>query len=155
MTGLHVRDLMSSPVTVIAPKTPLPEIERRMGELGVRHMLVTERQRIVGIVSWGDVRQARSSHIPRLSADEVGVLDQLPAMTLMTRDVITVAASAPLATAAKMMVEHKIGSLPVMHQGCPVGMLTTTDILRAVADSLSTAASACECDVCANTVLCT
>jgi len=145
MAALHVRDVMSSPVTVIAPQTPLPEIERRMSELLVRHVLVTERQHIVGIVTWGDVRQARSSNVPRLNTDAPELLNDLPATSLMTRDVVTVAASAPITTAAKLMVDHKIGSLPVMYQGRPVGMLTATDIIRLVAHSLAMAASR-ECD---------
>jgi CBS domain-containing protein len=112
-----------------------------MSDLRVRHVLVTEREHIVGIVTWGDVRQARSSNVPRLKTDELAVINQLPATMLMTRDVVTVAASAPLTTAARLMVDHKIGSLPVMYQGRPVGMLTATDIVRAIACSLATAGS--------------
>jgi CBS domain-containing protein len=155
MAALHVRDLMSSPVTVIAPQTLLPEIERRMCELRVRHVLVTEREHIVGIVTWGDVRQARASSVPRLNTNEPDVLNELPATTLMTRDVVTVSASARLSTAAKLMVDHKIGGLPVMYQGRPVGMVTATDIVRAVVCSLATAAGAKEHDVITDTPLCT
>ena len=48
----------------------------------------------------------------------------------MKRNVITVPSDCPLEEAASLMVQHKIGSLPVMEAGKLVGIITETDIFK-------------------------
>ena len=49
----------------------------------------------------------------------------------MTRSVITVGPDRDAADAARLMMEHKIGALPVMDGGILIGIVTETDMLRA------------------------
>ena len=49
----------------------------------------------------------------------------------MTQAVITVGPDRPAREAARLMVEHQIGALPVADGGCLVGIVTETDLLRA------------------------
>jgi len=65
---------------------------------------------------------------------------------LMSRDVVTVPASAMLDRAAQMMVERKVGSAVILDAGRLVGIVTERDVLRAVARALvpwSTPVSEC------------
>jgi acetoin utilization protein AcuB len=49
---------------------------------------------------------------------------------VMTREVVTVTPDCPLEDAASLMVQHKIGSLPVVEDGKVVGIITETDIFK-------------------------
>jgi CBS domain-containing protein len=130
-----VRDLMHSPVWTITPRTCHPEIERLMQEHAIRHLPVLDRGRLVGMVSRGDLRQARPSDATTLSRHEQqSALDQLTAADVMTRSVVTVAARSPLSLAAELMLAHKISSLAVLDGGRLVGMITASDLFAAVID---------------------
>jgi acetoin utilization protein AcuB len=59
------------------------------------------------------------------------LISKLTVGEIMTRDPITVADTMPLQAAAKLMLEHKVGGLPVVHEGKLVGIVTVTDVLRA------------------------
>jgi CBS domain-containing protein len=53
----------------------------------------------------------------------------------MTKPVLTIGARRPIVGAAQMMFDHPIGALPVLGKGKQVGILTETDVLRAVVPS--------------------
>ncbi|MBI5627435.1 MAG: CBS domain-containing protein, partial [Candidatus Rokubacteria bacterium] len=54
---------------------------------------------------------------------------------VMTRSVITIGADRRTQEAVRLMLEHKIGALPVMDGDRVIGILTETDILRAFVKS--------------------
>jgi acetoin utilization protein AcuB len=54
---------------------------------------------------------------------------------LMNHPVITVTEDTPVPEAARVMLEKKIGGLPVLRQGQLTGMITVTDVLRAFLES--------------------
>jgi len=55
---------------------------------------------------------------------------------VMTRDVVTVNYDDPIEEAARLMVDHRIGGLPVMREGELVGIITETDIFKAFMEML-------------------
>ncbi len=59
------------------------------------------------------------------------LLTKLTVEQVMTTAVITVAPSRPAQDAAQLMLDHKIGALPVVDGGRLVGIVTETDLLRA------------------------
>jgi len=130
---LVVRDLMCSPVWTITPQTRLPEIERIMAQNRIRHLPVLEHGRLAGMVSLGDLRQARPSGVTTIGrADLQSTPEQLTAGTLMTRTVFTIAARSPLLLATKLMLSHKIRSLVVLDAGRLVGIITASDLFAAI-----------------------
>ena len=60
--------------------------------------------------------------------------DDLLVKDVMSRDVLTTHPEAPLAHAARLMFERRVGSLPVILDGRMVGMLTERDVTRALAN---------------------
>jgi acetoin utilization protein AcuB len=85
----------------------------------------------VGIVAERDLLLAATHHMQ--SAVDVG--------DVMHRDVVTTTGDAPVGEAAALMVDHRIGGLPVLDEGRRVvGVITETDIFRAfVASQRATA----------------
>jgi acetoin utilization protein AcuB len=108
----------------------LPEAARLVSQRGIRHLLVVEGGQLVGIVSDRDLKRAMASSATTLEAHELAyLLNRLPVREIMTRSVITIGALFPVEDAARLMVQEKIGALPVTEDGRPVGIVTETDVL--------------------------
>lgn len=140
---MQVKDWMSpSPVTV-PPETSVSEARELMQRRRIRHLLVTEDEELVGIITDRDIRLTLPSPATSLSVWELNyLLAKLTVGEVMTRRVITVGPDRPIEDAARLMLEHRIGALPVLEEGRLVGILTETDLLRAfVAAQTAEAAS--------------
>jgi len=115
----HVARWMTvSPVTA-APGDSLASVEAKMREGGFRAVPVLDNGKLVGIVTDRDIR----SHM--------GFLDKTEARIAMSEALVTVSPTSPVQEAARILVERKIGALPVVEEGQLVGVLTTTDVLEA------------------------
>lgn len=133
MSVLRVRDLMRSPPCSITPMTTLPDIERRLQAYGVRRLPVMDRRWVVGIVTLGDVRHAQPSDVPLLHTyEQPARLAGVHALDLMSQPVISIPATAPVTDAVRLMLKHKISGVPVLRGGQLVGMITASDIFRAI-----------------------
>lgn len=134
MSTLLVRDWMTpNPITIV-PKTTLPEAHQLMKRSNIRRLPVVDRGRLVGIVTLGDVREAEPSDATSLSIYELSyLLSKLTVDKIMTRDPLTISPQASIREAAQVMLEHKIGGLPVMEGEQLVGVITESDIFRVLA----------------------
>ena len=134
MTQNTVHDWMTpNPITVDL-KTTLPEAHKIMKDRRIRRLPVLDRGRLVGIVTLGDVREAEPSDATTLSIFELHyLLAKLTIGEIMTREPITISANATIREAAKMMLQHKIGGLPVTENGNLIGIITESDIFRVLA----------------------
>ena len=131
MTTAPVRSWMTEKVITITPQTTLPEAQRIMLEYKIRRLPVVKSGKLVGIVTLGDIREAKPSDATTLSISELNYLmDRLTAKDFMTPNLITITPDATIAEAARLMVEHKIGGLPVVENGKLVGIITETDLCR-------------------------
>ena len=131
-----VKDWMTHDLVTISKDTSLTVASHLMKAKDIRHVLVIERRKLVGVVTWGDIREASASDATSLSVFELAyLLDNLAVSKIMTRHPITVAPTATIADAAQIMLENKIGCLPVIEQGRPVGILTESDIFRMLVTS--------------------
>jgi acetoin utilization protein AcuB len=129
---MHVRALMTSEPLTVGPDTPVIEARRMMSERRIRHLLVTDGGRLAGIVTDRDIRLNLPSPATSLSVWEMNyLLARLTVASVMTGSVITVGPERDAAEAARIMLDHKIGALPVVDAGKVVGIITEADILRA------------------------
>jgi len=100
----------------------------------IRHLPVTDGGRLMGIVTDRDIRLNMPSPATSLSVWEINFLiAKLTVGSVMRRAVITIDAQRDAAEAARIMLDHKIGALPVVDGGVVVGIVTETDMLRAFA----------------------
>jgi acetoin utilization protein AcuB len=124
---------MSSPIISITPHTRLPQIKHLLRAHNIRRLPVVDRNRLVGIVTLGDVRNAFPSDTTTLrSYDRSDLLDKVTAQEVMRTEVITIAPDALLIEAVKLMLQHKVSGLPVVDSRQVVGIITESDIFRAV-----------------------
>jgi acetoin utilization protein AcuB len=123
------------PLLVSAPADlTIAAAAQTMASHGIRHLPVCDGQhRLVGMVSDRDVRLAgfRDPGHP----DAAVIYPDAPISQIMSRDVQVAAPSTTAAAAARRMLEHRIGSLVVVSEGRPVGILSTRDLLKLLVDT--------------------
>ena len=131
-----VRDWMSSPLHVVESHTPVADAYNTMMQKGIRRLPVVEGGRLVGIVTLGDLREARPSPATSLSIYELNyLLAKLTVGQVMTYNPYTVTPTTPIQQAARIMLERKVSGLPVVdEEDRPVGIITETDIFRMLID---------------------
>jgi acetoin utilization protein AcuB len=133
---MRVRDLMTVKPITVDPETPMLEARQQMLAERIRHLVVVEDGRVVGIVTDRDIRLNLPSPATSLSVWEMNyLLSKLTVGGVMSRSVLVVDPDRPLPEAAGLMVEHKIGALPVVEAGRLVGIVTESDFVRAFAKS--------------------
>jgi acetoin utilization protein AcuB len=115
----------------MAPDTPVAEAQRLMQDHNIRHVpVVTENQNLVGLLTRETLLQAIPWSAASLSALETQfILSKITAGRVMIRDVITVTEDMAVEEAARIMIDHKIGCLPVLRAGALVGVITDIDLL--------------------------
>jgi acetoin utilization protein AcuB len=103
-----------------------------MHEKKVHRLPVLDRRgKLVGIVSEGDLLYASPSPATTLNIWEMhALLAKLKVEKVMTRDVITITEDTPIEEAARIMVQQKIGGLPVLREKALVGIITETDLFK-------------------------
>ncbi len=134
---MRVRELMTGAPITVGPDTPVFDARQTMIKERIRHLLVTEGRRLIGIITDRDIRLTLPSQATTLSMWEANyLLAKLTVSKVMTRSVIIIGPDQDAADAARLMLEHKIGALPVLDGDHLIGILTETDVLRAFARSL-------------------
>jgi acetoin utilization protein AcuB len=129
---MRVRDLMTISCVTGPPTMPVLEARQLMLEKRIRHLLVTEGPKLVGIVTDRDIRLNLPSPATSLSVWEINyLLARMTVAAVMTKDLVTIESGRDATEAAQLMLDHKIGALPVMDHALLVGIITETDVLRA------------------------
>lgn len=132
-----VREWMTPVPITVAPATPVSEAREQMQRKRIRHLLVMAGERLAGIITDRDIRLNLPSPATSLSIWEINyLLTKLTVEQVMTRSVITIAPDRPVVGAVRVMLERKIGALPVIEGRRLVGIITETDLLRAFAEVL-------------------
>lgn len=127
-----VRDRMSRHPITVRPDVSIHEALQIMRREKIRRLpVLDENGKLVGIVAEKDLLYASPSSAKALNVYELQyLLAKLTVGDVMTRNVITVTEFTPLEEAARIMVDNKIGALPVMRGDQLVGIITETDIFK-------------------------
>lgn len=119
---MKVGDRMTKTPITISPAETLAVAQERMHAGGFRQIPVVDDGRLVGIITDRDIRRhGRHMIVAKVQA-------------AMTENLITATPATPLEEAARLLLRHKIGALPVVERENLVGILSTSDILQAFID---------------------
>lgn len=135
MKSEYVKDWMSKNPIVIKTGSTLPDAYELMKEYNIRRLPVVDKEdRLMGIIARSDVREAQPSDATTLSIYELNyLLAKLTVDKIMTKKVLTVKPESSVAEAARMMLDYKVGGLPVVDgENHIVGIITESDIFRLV-----------------------
>ncbi len=135
---MKIEDLMiREPITIDATTT-VDEALVFMKTNSIRHLPVVDGdQKLLGFVTLADLKQGL---IPSMVGD-------LTLTDLMIKKPITVAPDRDIEIAAQLIYKHKIGGLPVVEDGCLVGIITVTDLLGAFINMMGLLSASSRVDV--------
>jgi acetoin utilization protein AcuB len=125
---MRVADRMTANPVTVTPSDTLGKAKALMDAGGFRRLPVIEGGKLVGIITERDLR----SHS--------GYLDATRVSGAMTPSPMTVPSHSSVEDAARLMLEHKVGGMPVVDNGQLVGVVTTSDLLRALLDVVQASA---------------
>jgi CBS domain-containing protein len=141
-----VNEIMTRAPITIDPEAPVATAVAMMQEREVRHLPVVDGAgRAVGMISDRDLRTALlapafAEHLSAAARRRLrgvdSALERLRVKDVMTWDVVTIRADAPIAQAAALMVEGRFSSLPVVDHGRLVGIVAERDVLKVLAATL-------------------
>jgi acetoin utilization protein AcuB len=122
-----VRDVMTADPITVEPDGKVGAAYRTMKDGGFRHLPVVSGGKLVGIISTNDIGRL-GGELPQIA--------ERPVSDLMTADPITIGEDEPVEAAAATMALRKVNCLPVAVDGRLVGIVTTYDLLDALARRL-------------------
>ncbi|MCU0494038.1 MAG: CBS domain-containing protein [Chloroflexaceae bacterium] len=135
----EIRYWMRSPAVTLNLALPLSEALALMHEHDIRRLpVVLDTGQICGIITDGDIRGADVLRAAGLELRDVAdALTRVKVYDVMTRDPITVTADTGLREAALLMLDNKIGGLPVVDaENLVVGIITESDMFAALVQQL-------------------
>ena len=130
---LNARDLMTENPVAISPSEKVKQAIQILQAMDIRHLpVVNEDGELVGMLSDRDLRAVS---IPALMADEhIGQIltaREAPVSDLMSSDVLSVEAETQVSEIVELMLENKIGAVPVTRpDGTLIGIVSYMDVLR-------------------------
>jgi acetoin utilization protein AcuB len=126
---MRVAERMTANPVVISPTDTLATARRLMDRGKFRALPVLEHGKLVGIVTDRDLRKHEG-----LAGKAAEYLEWTKVTAAMTPDPMTVSPESLTLDAARLLLEQKIGGLPVVDNGKLVGIVTTSDLLRSLVD---------------------
>jgi len=121
LEGVKVRDIMSVDLRTVSPETTLPEIMSLMFREKHRGYPVMDDEKLAGIVTISDVQKVPEERRGTTAVGEI-----------MVKSIYVIEPNADAAEAMKKMMERQIRRLPVMEDGRLVGIVSRSDLLRAI-----------------------
>jgi CBS domain-containing protein len=130
------RDLMTPNPQTVTPQASIAEAWDLMRELAVRHVPVVEDGVLVGMLSDRDLAQVNIARVLRAEGGDPPRELKTPIVEIMTSDVISVEPDTEVGEVIGLLLEHKIGALPVVEPDTRevLGIISYVDVLRALQD---------------------
>lgn len=130
-----VRDCMTTKLITIDEDTPIMKAFQVMKDNIIRRLPVVKDDKIRGIVTDRDMKEATPSKATSLDVHEIySLLSEIKVKDIMSKDLLTIGPDESIEKAAMLMLKKKVSGLPVMESGKLVGIITQTDIFKALID---------------------
>ena len=138
---MKVKDVMTREVRTVQRNDQLGVADKLMKDERIRHLpVIDESGDVCAVVSQRDLfRGALLRALGYGSRAEETVLRQVVVKEAMSAELFTTTPDTAVAEAARVMIERRVGCLPVLDAGKLVGIVTETDFVRLVAQGRSAA----------------
>lgn len=135
---MRVRDVMTPDPLTVRPEDSLRTARERMAQANCRRLpVVDDSGTVIGIITDRDLRLALNSPlVMRERWQDDLLLERTEVAACMTPNPLCVEPGVLLERAIDLMLARKISGLPVIETGRLIGVVTVTDLLRALAELL-------------------
>lgn len=128
--SIRVADWMSKGVLAVEIFDSIAIARQLMAKHRVNQLPVLDADRLIGIVTDRDIRDAYPTSLAINHAEAIDrFAEKITVEEVMTRDIFVVGPETPLMQAVALLRKHRIGSLPVVKNQRLVGIITRSDIL--------------------------
>lgn len=124
-SSIQIFDLMSYPVSSISSDTPMSDVSKLLEEKGCTGLPVIDDGKLVGVISRRDFRKVRKKNQMKS-----------PVKAFMSTNLVTITPEKSPMHAARLMVKHDVGRLPVIENDRVIGIVSRTDAMRFFYDTL-------------------
>ena len=125
-SSVMLSDIMSYPVLTVNERTSVGDVAMLLRERGCSGMpVMDDDDNLVGVVSRRDFRKVKKSKQM-----------QSPIKAIMSRKLVTIEYDKSAFEAARLMIRHDIGRIPVMKEGKIIGIITRSDVMMYFYDIL-------------------
>jgi acetoin utilization protein AcuB len=139
---IRVAEWMTETVLAVETFDSINVARQLMAKHRINQLPVLENERLVGIVTDRDIRDAYPTSMLIGQAEEIDKFaERYTVEECMSHNVLTVRPETPLSTAVSLLRRHRIGSLPVIKNKALVGIITRSDILDFVLSGAGTGKS--------------
>jgi signal-transduction protein with cAMP-binding, CBS, and nucleotidyltransferase domain len=121
MNSTFVNDVMSKNMLTVDKSISLQEAAQKMSKLNIGCVIVTDKNKPVGIVTERDF-------VTRIASEGRPLFTEI--YEVMSSPLITISPEETIWEASEMMKERSIHKLPVKENGQIIGIITTTDIVK-------------------------
>lgn len=132
MINHQVRDWMTPHPITVSSNCTLHDAYRLMMDRKIRRLLVVDESALVGVVTLEDLRRQIPDRLTMAPAQTTDVFRKLTVREIMTTNPKTIPINTTLLQAAQIMLDSKISTLPVMNGTRLVGIITESDIFKAL-----------------------
>ncbi len=130
-----VKDVMKTQLVTLNADSKLGFANDIMYLGRIRHLPVMKGETVAGILTQRDLYRASLTSILTNWKENKEFLDSIKVSEVMTKNVITVSPDATIEEAAQIMIDKKVGGLPVVKEKNKlVGLITETDVLQYFVD---------------------
>jgi acetoin utilization protein AcuB len=129
---MFVRDFMTREVFTLSPDQTCLASLRELRQRHIRRAPVLDRNRLVGIVSERDLVHILPGTPAQTSTKAGEATLDIPVKHVMTSRPKTLHPNDHLESVARLMLEHKISGIPVVQEGMLKGIITESDIVKAL-----------------------
>jgi len=129
---MNVRKHMQTEVVTLQVDEPLLNAVEATASERIRHLPVLDGDRLVGMVSDRDIKQALpSALIEGTEAQYEQILHETQVGRVMRCKPVTATPNTSMASVIRLMLKYTISAVPILEEGKLVGLITDTDVLRA------------------------
>jgi CBS domain-containing protein len=157
---LIAKDVMTADVITVAPDTSIRTVAELLVIQGISGVPVLDKGVLVGIVTEGDLLHRAEigtaarpiSWWSRIFKNKAQLAAEYSrehsnhVVDVMTKNVVTVEETTPIADIADLLGQRKIRRVPVVRFGKVVGIVSRANIVRALAVTANLPGRACEAD---------
>jgi CBS domain-containing protein len=134
---MKVSEMMNTQVITATPEQRICDIIEIFQEKGITGVPVVDGEKVVGMISKKDILPLVSSFdvdYETLTLDKLKKTCNYHVKDYMQKEVVSVPPVEPVESCAMRMINNNINRLPVIENGCLLGIVTRGDILKALAN---------------------
>lgn len=129
----RVEDVMSTKVRTVGPDNPIGSVTKEMTEKHFRRLPIVSEKVLYGIITASDVLNylGTGQVFQKLVTGQINEVMEVPVRTISGKNLYTITPDKTLGECARVMIEKKVGALPVIEDSRLAGIITEHDLVKA------------------------